>query len=332
MPYPLFTASTLDDVLREVIEDLLTSGEPVEATRGGNVERTGVLLEIENPRARLSLTETRGRLFSCLGELCWYLSKSNDLASIEYYVSQYAKEADRGVVFGGYGPRLFDWQGTNQVANVISLLKRHPASRRAVVQIFDRGDIPSKQKNIPCTCLFHFIVRNQKVHMITYMRSNDVYIGLPHDVFAFTMLQEIVARSLGLELGTYKHTAGSLHLYEENRAYARELLDEGWQSTQSAMPAMPDGDPWASIALLSAAEEAIRTKGANAVDALGQMDPYWADLVRLLQIFRWGNDGDTEAAERVRTTMSTQFYEPFIGPFISRRARRRGRTRAPRAS
>ena len=41
--------------------------------------------------------------------------------------------------------------------------------------------------------------------MLTYMRSNDAYWGLPHDVFAFTMLQEILARSLTLELGTYKH-------------------------------------------------------------------------------------------------------------------------------
>ncbi len=69
-----FPAKTLDDVMRSVIEAILEHGDRINSTKGENTELTGVLLAITDPRARLSRTETRGKPFSCLGELCWYLA------------------------------------------------------------------------------------------------------------------------------------------------------------------------------------------------------------------------------------------------------------------
>ena len=43
------------------------------------------------------------------------------------------------------------------------------------------------------------MIRSGQMDMITYMRSNDVFLGLPHDIFAFTMIQEIMARTLSVE-------------------------------------------------------------------------------------------------------------------------------------
>jgi thymidylate synthase len=75
---------TLDDLMRSVIEEILNNGNEIKPTKGSAIEVTGVLLELTNPRARLSRTETRGKPFSCLGELCWYLAKTNDLGFISY--------------------------------------------------------------------------------------------------------------------------------------------------------------------------------------------------------------------------------------------------------
>jgi thymidylate synthase len=104
------------------------------------------------------------------------------------------------------------------VADLISLLQKRPASRRAALQIYDARDLAQEHKDVPCTCTLQFFVRDGRLEMATYMRSNDAYLGLPHDVFAFTMLQELVARSLGVEVGVYRHMVGSLHLYEVDRA------------------------------------------------------------------------------------------------------------------
>ena len=66
--------------------------------------------------------------------------------------------------------------------------------------------------------------------MVTNMRSNDAFLGLPHDFFSFTMIQEVLARTVNLEIGVYKHVVGSLHLYEENIEQAEQFITEGWQS------------------------------------------------------------------------------------------------------
>lgn len=306
-------ASTLDDLLRRVFSRLLDADQrvTVTATRGDTTEIVGVLLQLSNPRARLSRTENKQVLFSCFGELLWYLAGSRELAFIEYYLSQYERESDDGVtVHGAYGPRLFHMRGQDQVANVLSLLRERPTSRRAVIQMFDAADLASAHKDVPCTCSMQFIVRGGRLHLFTAMRSNDAYLGLPHDIFAFTMLQEIMARSLGVELGVYKHAVGSLHLYKQHRKAARGFLREGWQETIS-MPAMPTGDPWPSIGAVVKCEEAIRVRG-RLPRSVVQLDQYWMDVVRLLRVYRCFRDDDPASISQLKKEMNVDVFDMYI--------------------
>jgi thymidylate synthase len=301
---------TLDDLLRQVISRLLRRKSRIDATRGSTAELTGVMLKIRDPRARLSRTEERGLLFGCVGELLWYLAGSNKVRFIKYYLSRYSKESDDGqTIHGAYGPRLFNTRGHDQVRNVLDLLRRKPTSRRAVIQLFDAADLSKPHKDIPCTCTIQLILRDRRLHMLTSMRSNDVFKGLPHDVFSFTMLQEIIARSLGAELGEYKHAVGSLHLYEEDREKALHFIEEGWQSTV-LMPPMPFGDPWPSIDQVLKAESAIRRGVFDGRD-LG-VGTYWGDIVRLLEIFRHSKDGSGKQITRLKRKMSCRVYDPYI--------------------
>jgi thymidylate synthase len=312
MTATFFPGKTLDDVMRSVVDAIQTHGDAIMPSKGPATELRGVLLEITNPRARLSRTETRGKLYSALGELCWYLAKTNAVGFIEYYIPTYSESADGDEIFGGYGPRLFSWKGLNQVDNVIAILRKKPHSRQAVIQLFEANDIVGGHKDIPCTCTLQLMNRHDELHMFVNMRSNDVHWGLPHDVFCFTMLQEIMARSLSIELGTYKHAVGSLHLYKKHDAAAKRFLKEGWQATTPPMPPMPTGDPWQSISVLIQAEETIRLQGATDGTKLSDLDPYWADLIRLLQAFRAYKDRDTSKTRAVRAAMSSRTYFPFI--------------------
>ena len=313
---PYFAGNTLDDVMRLVVEAIHARGDSIQPSKGPATELGGVLLELTNARARLSRTETRGKLFTALGELCWYLARTNAADFIEYYIPPYSESAEDNAIFGGYGPRLFSWKDLNQVENVVSLLRRKPHSRQAVIQLFDATDIVSEHKDVPCTCTLQFMNRQGKLHMVVNMRSNDVYWGLPHDVFCFTMLQEIVARTLSVDMGTYKQAVGSLHLYKRHEAAAKHFLKEGWQSTTPAMPPMPLGDPWNAIGILTRAEEAIRVRGAPDIAQVGSLGPYWADLVRLLQIFRAKKDRNLDQVKALREQMSSGAYSPFIDRVI----------------
>jgi thymidylate synthase len=129
------------------------------------------------------------------------------------------------------------------------------------------------------------LVRDNRLHMLTSMRSNDAWFGLPHDIFTFTILQELVARSLGLELGEYKHVVGSLHLYEKHHDSARCFLEEGWQ-LHRPMPPMPQGDPWGAVERLVAFEQEVRTGQGSLSNPHDTMEPYWADLATLLTLHK----------------------------------------------
>lgn len=302
-------APTLDDLLHQLYPALLEHGTPVRASRGANSEIIGVQLELEAPRARISRSETRGRPFSALGEFLWYLTKDNRLDFIQPYIPAYTQDSDDGLtVHGGYGPRLFKWRGNDQIENAITLLHTSPASRRAVVQLFDAEDNAKRHREVPCTTTLQFLLRDETLHLIATMRSNDAYLGLPHDIFCFTMLQEMAARALCAEVGEYRHFAGSMHLYDKDRLAARRYLDEGLQRTVE-MPPMPKGDPWPAVRTMFAAERLVRVQAAVDAGGLG-LDPYWADLVRLLQIhFAQGDDARLDA---LRSELTHPSYRTFV--------------------
>jgi thymidylate synthase len=261
------TADTLDDLLLMVYPKILRNGQRVKASKGWNKELFGVVLELKNPLARLSRSETKGTVFSCLGETLWYLAGSNELDFIKYYIKIYGKFAESdGTVNGAYGPRLFRMRASiNQIDNVIKLLRRKSSSRQAVVQLFNAEDLLKDYNDIPCTCTLQFFIRRGSLHLLVHMRSNDAFLGLPHDVFAFTFIQELIARSLSLKLGVYKHMVGSLHIYDADREKVRRFLKERYQSRVS-MPRMPIGDPWPNLRKLRRAEERIRQGNSVQVD------------------------------------------------------------------
>jgi thymidylate synthase len=311
-PTSFLSAETLDDLMRSVIESVQRDGRPITASRGPMMELTGVLLELVNPRARLSLTESRGKPFSCLGELCWYLAASDEVEFIAYYLRRYREEAQDGVIFGAYGPRLFNLRGVDQLTNVTALLRNSSTTRRAVIQLFEATDVVARRVEVPCTCTLQFLLREGRLHLMVSMRSNDVILGLPHDVFCFTMIQEMVARELSVDVGGYKHAVGSLHLYDSSSNEAREFMDEGFQSTDMPMPNMPEGNPKDAVAALLRAEAEIRTVGTTDESGFRGLDVYWQDLIRLLQVYGYAKARRIKEIESLQSQISFSGYHPFI--------------------
>ena len=86
-----------------------------------------------------------------------------------------------------------------------------------------------KHKSPPCTIGLHFYVRDSKLNLTCYMRSNDAYYGLTHDLFCLTMLQELISCRTNIPLGIYTHNATSMHIYEEHLNRIQSYLEEGKQ-------------------------------------------------------------------------------------------------------
>ncbi|MEF8709946.1 MAG: thymidylate synthase [Candidatus Accumulibacter propinquus] len=294
------------------MERLLNDGRQFSASRGKFQEIFGCCLHLKNPRARLSRSEGKGKIFSALGEFLWYMSGDTKLDFIDYYVpGRFQQESDDQVrVRSGYGDRLYSFRGINQIENIIRLLEEKPTTRRAVIQFFDASDLKQNFASIPCTCTLQFLARDKYLHLLVTMRSNDAYIGLPHDVFSFTMLQELIARSVGLELGEYKHCVGSLHLYDDNKYSAVNYLEEGWQSSIS-MPPMPMENPWDSVNKLREIETSLRTGSAEGHD-YGFLDAYWKDLGLLLHAFNLSKKNETLGLVRILRELRCSVYTMFV--------------------
>ena len=320
-------ADSLDGVLYILYQEIKAQGRPHRGSRGGTMELLGVSLRIQRPRARISSSENRGKPFSAIGELLWYLSGSNKLDFIERYVPAYRNDAVDGIIEGAYGPRLIAMRGSiNQLDSIHQLLSEKQGSRRAVIQLFNAEDIANDHKEIPCTTTLQFHLREGLLHLSVTMRSNDAYFGLPHDVFCFTMLQEMMARRLGVELGEYYQYVGSMHVYDAHIEAIDKYVEEGFQATVE-MPAMPEGDPFGRIDRLLAIE--ARLGAGEELDAQAETeDPYWADIVRLLQVF-WAKERpetQTGTLERLRAELAHTPYRPFVDGRLH--TARRGSTNA----
>lgn len=301
--------NTIDDAMRAVFESILKNGVPVETTRGPTKEILGIHIILNNPICRISRTESRGKIFTCLGELMWYLSGRDDVDFIRYYIAQYSDSAESdGKINGAYGPRLLGMgDGVNQIDNIIRLLQERSTSRRAAIQLFDAKDITYPFKDVPCTLGLQFAIRNESLDMFTFMRSNDARAGLVHDIFAFTMLQEMLARTLKLKLGIYRHYAASLHIYTKDIPSIEAALKEGYASSSPVMDAMPEEDINDYLSTIVEAEKNIREGNIPDIDGL-TLSEYWKDVLRMLAIFRNWKDKNFSG---MRTISDKLHHQPF---------------------
>lgn len=161
----------------------------------------------------------------CIGELLWYLSANNNLSAIQHYTSAWDRMSDDGeTVNSNYGMLIHDYYGFDQLKMCENILRDNPNSRQAIIHIKPARNIIDKPtKDLPCTVSLQFFIRNNQLYLTTYMRSNDIWMGFPYDVFQFTCLQIYLAMRLNVNLGTYTHITGSLHLYKRN---VKEVIDE----------------------------------------------------------------------------------------------------------
>ena len=153
-----------------------------------------------------------------IGELLWYDSRNKTAKAIEPFSTFWSLIAEKdGTVNSNYGYCIHDKFDFDQWEFVKDILTKDPTSRQAVIHIKEPRDVRvNPTKDLNCTIALQFLIRNGDLHLITTMRSNDVWLGLPYDVFNFTCMQIRMAMELGIGIGHYYHNAGSLHLYKKD--------------------------------------------------------------------------------------------------------------------
>ena len=194
-------------------------------SRGGpTFEVLRAALTLEDPRQRwiTSRAPALNPAFA-LAEVIWLVCGRNDSAFLNYFNPRLPDFAGRGVFYhGAYGYRLRTHFGIDQLERAYRVLSSAQNSRQVVLQIWDTiADLPSddgsaRAEDVPCNIVALLKVREGRLEWTQVMRSNDLILGLPHNIIQFSSLQEVLAGWLGVELGSYNHFADSLHLYERD--------------------------------------------------------------------------------------------------------------------
>ncbi len=261
----VFEADGANLLLGEVLDALAAPGLcDLQSSRAGPTrEILHAALTLRNPRERWA-TERRPALniAFAIAELVWILSGRNDAKFLTYFNHSLSRFAGNDLhLHGAYGDRLRHKFGLDQLDRAYHTLKANPQSRQVVLQIWDaRVDLPCADgqpsaADIPCNTQSILKVRGNRLEWLQIMRSNDAYLGLPHNLIQFTFLQEVIAGWLGLELGHYHHISDSLHLYE------RDATTVTLKTTNDLLPvenfALPKAASERAFATLAAAIDLI---------------------------------------------------------------------------
>ena len=173
---------------------------------------------LENPSLRqITNPERKWSLDYAEAEWQWYLSGDSNVKKLgEIYgkiPAIWQKMADEsGEVNSNYG---WQWMRNAQLSHVINKLRDYPDTRQAAISIYDAKEIAKYHHDTPCTYAVQFSIIDDLLCMSVYMRSNDLWYGFCNDQYQFSLLQELVASMLGIDIGWYYHHAHNLHLYND---------------------------------------------------------------------------------------------------------------------
>ena len=151
-------------------------------------------------------------------------------AKMKEFIERIKTDADFAAQYGDLGPVYgYQWrnfEGVDQLAQLVDDIKTNPDSRRLIVSAWNPKDIPVMVKSglPPCHSLFQFYVINGRLSCQLYQRSADVFLGVPFNIASYAILTMMIAQVTGLEPGDFVHTFGDAHLYTNHMDQVEEQL------------------------------------------------------------------------------------------------------------
>lgn len=236
---PSRTYLTVNDALPDLARHVL-DGDELGSRKGERVlERLHQQITLTEPWDRYPrLGLRKASLPAQIAETMWILSGRNDVEWLSYYLPRAVEFSDDGETWrGGYGPRIRRYGDPmlpgrlhlDQLDAVVRELRESPTSRRAVIGIWDasmdaRRENEGPWKDVPCNDIISFQSRLGELHAHVFVRSNDLMWGWSGiNAFEWSVLQEVIASILGIEVGTLTFSISSLHAYDRHWSKLRKI-------------------------------------------------------------------------------------------------------------
>jgi thymidylate synthase len=215
------------DLLARILAD---GAEKHDRTDTGTLSVFGHQMRFDLAQGFPLVTTKKLHLKSIVHELLWFLAGDTNVKYLnEHGVTIWNRWANSAGELGPvYGRQWRSWPAPvggsiDQIANVVSAIRRNPDSRRLIISAWNPADI-GKMALPPCHCLFQFYVAKGRLSCQLYQRSADVFLGLPFNIASYALLTLMMAQVTGLKPGEFIHTLGDAHLYLNHLEQARLQL------------------------------------------------------------------------------------------------------------
>lgn len=130
--------------------------------------------------------------------------------------------SDLGAV---YGSQWRNFNGIDQLREVIEEAQRNPTSRRLLVSCWNPAEM-HEMCLPPCYYSFQLFIKDGKLSMLVNMRSVDLILGLPSDLIGHAFLQVALSNILGLKLGELVFNMADTHIYENHVELAEKMIED----------------------------------------------------------------------------------------------------------
>src|SRR5215475_4445281 len=215
----------------DLLERILADGaEKHDRTGTGTLSVFGHQMRFDLAQGFPLSTTKKLHLKSIIHELLWFLAGDTNVRYLnEHGVTIWDEWADESGELGPvYGRQWRSWPSPDggsidQIANVVSAIRRNPDSRRLIVSAWNPAEV-DKMALPPCHCLFQFYVAKGRLSCQLYQRSADVFLSVPFNIASYARLTLMVAHVTGLKAGEFVHTLGDAHLYLNHLEQARLQL------------------------------------------------------------------------------------------------------------
>ncbi len=217
------------DLVRRILE---SGSEKNDRTGTGTKSVFGCQMQFDLSEGFPIMTTKKLHLKSIIYELLWFIKGDTNVKYLqENGVRIWNDWADENGDLGPiYGHQWRNWNSDNidQIEEVINLIKTNPDSRRMLVSAWNPSVLPDTTKSFseninnrkaalpPCHAFFQFYVADGKLSCQLYQRSADIFLGVPFNIASYSLLTMMVAQVCGYKPGTFIHTFGDAHIYNNH--------------------------------------------------------------------------------------------------------------------
>jgi len=143
------------------------------------------------------------------------------------------KWGDIGPVYGVQWRRwpTGDGREIDQLGWAINKIKKYPQKKHYVISAWNAGSVYEMARDrsqsmaiAPCHTMFHINITGDKLSLLLYQRSCDMFLGVPFNIASYALLTMMIARVTDYQPGEFIHVYGDAHVYENHFDQVKEQL------------------------------------------------------------------------------------------------------------